>query len=75
MKVHIIGGGVIGICTAWYLDEAGFEVVVIDKTDLSDGCSHGNAGLIVPSHFVPLASPGVISKGIKWMFDSKSPFF
>ncbi len=75
MKIHIIGGGVIGLCSAWYLAQEGHEVTVIDKTDLSDGTSHGNAGMVVPSHFVPLATPGVIAKGIRWMFDKRSPFF
>ncbi len=73
-SVHIIGGGVIGLCTAYYLSEAGWEVTVIDEGDFSDGTSYGNAGMVVPSHFVPLASPGVIWKGIKWMFNRKSPF-
>lgn len=75
MKIHIIGGGVIGLCSAWYLAQEGHEITVIDKTDLSDGTSHGNAGMVVPSHFVPLATPGVIAKGIRWMFDKRSPFF
>lgn len=73
--IHIIGGGIIGLTSAWYLIEAGHEVTVIDKGDLSDGTSHGNAGMIVPSHFVPMAAPGVIAQGIKWMFDSRSPFY
>jgi D-amino-acid dehydrogenase len=72
---HIIGGGIVGLCSAWYLREAGFEVTVIDRGDLSDGASHGNAGMVVPSHFVPLASPGVIGQGLRWMLDSKSPFY
>ncbi len=75
MKIHIIGGGVVGLCSAWYLRQAGFEVTVIDKGDLSDGCSYGNAGMIVPSHFMPMAAPGVITQGIRWMFNSKSPFY
>ncbi len=75
MKVHIIGGGIVGLCSAWFLLQKGCEVVIVDKSDLSDGTSHGNAGMIVPSHFVPLAAPGVIAQGIKWMFDAKSPFF
>lgn len=74
-QVHIIGGGIIGLTSAWYLNQAGVDVTVIDKTDLTDSTSHGNAGMIVPSHFVPLASPGVISQGIKWMFDRRSPFY
>ncbi|MES2772794.1 MAG: FAD-dependent oxidoreductase [Bacteroidota bacterium] len=75
MKAVIIGGGIIGLCSAWYLQKAGWDVTVLDKGDLEDNCSFGNAGMIVPSHFVPLASPGIVAKGIKWMFDSKSPFY
>ncbi len=75
MNVHIIGGGIAGLCSAWYLRKAGFKVSVIDKGDLTDGCSFGNAGMIVPSHFIPMAAPGVIAQGIRWMFDSKSPFY
>ena len=73
-KVHIIGGGVIGLCSAWYLKRAGIEVVVVDGNDGTDGTSFGNAGMIVPSHFVPMAAPGVIAQGMKWLFNSKSPF-
>lgn len=75
MKITIIGAGIIGLCSAYYLQEAGYEVEIIDQSDLSDGCSYGNAGMITPSHFVPLAAPGVIAKGIRWMFNAKSPFY
>lgn len=75
MKVHIIGGGVIGLCSAYYLQQAGHEVSLIDKGNFEKGCSFGNAGMIVPSHFVPLASPGVIAKGLRWMFSASSPFY
>ncbi|MBX2817764.1 MAG: FAD-dependent oxidoreductase [Saprospiraceae bacterium] len=75
MHVHIVGGGIVGLSCAWYLRHAGMEVTVVDAGDFTDGTSHGNAGMIVPSHFVPLASPGVIAQGIKWMFRSKSPFY
>ena len=73
--IHIIGAGIIGLTSAWYLLDEGYEVTIIDKGDLLDGTSHGNAGMIVPSHFVPMAAPGVIGQGIKWMFDSTSPFY
>jgi D-amino-acid dehydrogenase len=75
MKVGIIGGGIIGLSSAYYLMKAGHQVTVIDQSDLKDGCSFGNAGMIVPSHIIPLASPGMISKGIRWMFNSTSPFY
>jgi D-amino-acid dehydrogenase len=75
MKAIVIGGGVVGLSSAYYLKESGWDVTLIDKTDLSDSCSYGNLGMIVPSHFVPLAMPGMISQGIKWMFNSRSPFY
>lgn len=75
MKAVIIGGGIIGLCSAYYLQQSGWEVTVLERDDLSDNCSFGNAGMIVPSHFTPLASPGIIAQGVRWMFRSKSPFY
>src|SRR5476651_1832484 len=74
-KVIIIGGGIIGLSSAYYLNKAGADVTVLDKGLIEDNCSFGNAGMIVPSHFVPLAAPGMVEQGIRWMFDSKSPFY
>jgi D-amino-acid dehydrogenase len=74
-KAIIIGGGVIGLFSAYYLNKLGWEVDVLEQGDLSDNCSFGNAGMITPSHFVPLASPGIVEQGIRWMFNSKSPFY
>jgi D-amino-acid dehydrogenase len=75
MNVTIIGGGVVGLCTAYYLKNAGMEVTVIDRNDLTDGCSYGNMGYISPSHFIPIATPGIISQGFRWMMSSSSPFY
>ena len=74
-KAIIIGGGVIGLFSAYYLHKSGWEVEILEQGDLSDNCSFGNAGMITPSHFVPLASPGMVEQGIRWMFNSKSPFY
>ncbi|MEY4930265.1 MAG: hypothetical protein RI909_989, partial [Bacteroidota bacterium] len=74
-NIGIIGGGIIGLSSAYYLTKAGHQVTIIEQSDLKDGCSLGNAGMIVPSHLIPLAAPGMISKGIRWMFDSTSPFY
>ena len=71
----VIGGGIVGLFTAYFLQKEGIEVTLIDRTDLKDNCSTGNAGMIVPSHIIPLAAPGMITKGISWMFSSKSPFY
>lgn len=75
MEVLIIGGGIIGLSSAFYLHEAGHTVTVIDRTDMEQGCSFGNAGYVCPSHFVPLATPGIVRQGLKWMLDPKSPFY
>ncbi len=74
-NVSIIGGGVIGLFSAYYLNREGHNVFVYDQGDLSNGCSYGNAGMIVPSHIIPLAAPGMIAKGFRWMFRSTSPFY
>ncbi len=74
-RIGIIGGGIIGLSSAYYLSKAGHQVTIIDKGSLKQGCSFGNAGMIVPSHFIPLAAPGMFAKGVKWMFDAKSPFY
>ena len=74
-KVIVLGGGIVGLSTAYYLIQEGHEVTIIDKGKLDSGASHVNAGYLTPSHIVPMAAPGMISKGIKWMFNAKSPFY
>lgn len=74
-KVIVAGGGVIGLCTAYYLHKGGHQVTVIERGDIRHGTSFGNAGYISPSHFIPLASPGIVAKGLKWMLSSSSPFY
>ncbi len=74
-SVLIIGGGIIGLCTAYYLQKEGCQVTVIDQSDISSGASFVNAGYLTPSHIIPLASPGMITKGIKMMFNATSPFY
>jgi D-amino-acid dehydrogenase len=75
MHITIIGAGIIGLTTAYYQSKAGHEVIVIEKNDGADNCSFGNAGYISPSHFIPLASPGIVAQGLKWMLSSSSPFY
>ncbi|MFN8344091.1 MAG: FAD-dependent oxidoreductase [Spirosomataceae bacterium] len=74
-SVTIIGGGVSGLFSAYYLQKAGCQVTIIEQGNFSDGCSFGNAGMIVPSHVIPLAQPGMIAKGLRWMLKSTSPFY
>lgn len=74
-KAIVIGGGIIGLSSAYYLQQSGWDVTVLDKEDFSDNCSYGNAGYVCPSHFVPLATPGIVTQGLKWMWNSRSPFY
>ena len=74
--VLIIGGGVIGLCCGWSLARAGRTVTILDRHPTRrESCSDENAGMVVPSHFIPLAAPGVIAQGLKWMLNPKSPFY
>ena len=74
-KSLIIGGGIVGLSTAYFLRKKGWDVTVLEKSDLTDNCSFGNMGYLSPSHIVPLAAPGMIEQGFFWMFDKKSPFY
>ena len=73
--VAIIGGGVIGVCSAYYLSQKGVKVLIIEKGEIASGCSYGNGGLIVPSHAIPLASPRALGNGLRWLLDAESPFY
>ncbi|RBP47990.1 D-amino-acid dehydrogenase [Roseimicrobium gellanilyticum] len=74
--VIVLGAGVIGLCTALEVAKRGHRVTVIDRgSEERSGCSYGNAGMIVPSHFVPLAAPGMVALGLKWMWNPESPFY
>ena len=74
-NIVIIGGGIIGLCSAYYLNANGHNVTVVDKSDMNSGTSYINAGYLSPSHLIPLASPDSLKNGLKWMFDSKSPLY
>lgn len=75
-NVLIIGAGAIGLSSALHCARKGHQVTVIERGGAQrDGCSFGNAGMIVPSHFVPLAAPGMVKLGLKWMWNPESPFY
>ena len=73
--VLIIGGGIIGISTAYYLAKQGMAVTVVEKGDICAGSSYGNAGLLCPCHSAPIPAPGVLTQGLKWLLDPESPFY
>jgi len=74
-NVVVIGGGIIGLSSAYYLHKAGHSVTVLERSDFMDNCSYGNCGYVCPSHFIPLATPGIVRQGLKWMLNSQSPFY
>jgi len=74
-EVLVVGGGIVGVCTALFLRRMGVEVTLVEKGRLASGSSHGNAGLLVPSHSIPLAEPAAIRQGLRWMFNPASPFY
>ena len=71
----IIGGGVIGAFTAYFLLDRGWSVTVVDKDGFGEGASKGNCGLIVPNHILPLNSLNTIIKGFIWMFKKDAPLY
>jgi D-amino-acid dehydrogenase len=73
--VLVIGGGAIGLCSAHYLRASGCDVTVVERGIIGEGSSLHNAGLVVPSHFVPLAAPGMVMLGLRWMLRPDSPFY
>ena len=71
--VLILGGGAVGLACALYLLRAGRSVTVLDRGEVGAATSHGNCGTITPSHAVPLAAPGVLAQGLRWMLKKDAP--
>jgi len=74
-EIIVIGGGVIGVCIAYYLAAEKYDVTLVEKNQICSGSSHGNAGLISCANPIPMAEPGVIKKGLRWMLDAEGPFY
>ncbi|HAY42697.1 MAG TPA: amino acid dehydrogenase [Micrococcaceae bacterium] len=73
--VVIVGAGFVGLSTAWYLQEAGVKVTVVDRGGVASGSSWGNAGWLTPALTLPIAEPSIFSSGLKMMFDPASPLY
>jgi D-amino-acid dehydrogenase len=76
VDVAVVGGGAVGVCAAWELARAGASVALLERGPaLAWGCSAGNAGIVGPSHVLPLASPAAVRDGLRWMTRPDSPFY
>jgi D-amino-acid dehydrogenase len=73
-QVLIVGGGVIGLACAYYLNKSGWRITVIDRGAIGKGASHGNCGLVCPSHVLPLAEPGAVRQALQSLFVRDAPF-
>lgn len=74
-RVAVIGAGMVGLSTAWFLQERGVEAVVFDQDDVAAGSSRGNAGWLTPSMATPLPEPSVLRYGVRAMLRPSSPVY
>jgi D-amino-acid dehydrogenase len=73
VKVAVIGGGVIGLATAWSVARRGGDVTVVERDRCGEGASWGNAGWVTPGLSAPIPAPGVMRQAARWMLDGDSP--
>ncbi|GAA0523767.1 D-amino-acid dehydrogenase [Saccharopolyspora subtropica] len=72
-RAVVVGAGVVGLSTAWFLQEHGIEVTVLDQRDVAAGASWGNAGYLSPAFSIPLPEPGVLRYGLRSLFAPDAP--
>lgn len=73
--VLVVGGGIIGFTCAYYLNQAGFGVHLIEREQAASGASYGNCGLMLFSDLVPLCQPGVVGKQLRQLLRQSSPLY
>jgi len=73
--VTVVGAGMVGLATAWFLQERGVEVTILDRTGVAAGSSWGNAGWLTPGITTPLPEPAVLSYGIRAVLSPSSPVY
>ena len=74
MRILVLGSGVIGVTSAWYLARQGHEVTVVDRQPgAALETSFANAGQVSPGYSTPWAAPGIPTKALKWLFQRHAP--
>ncbi|MUL43724.1 FAD-binding oxidoreductase [Streptomonospora sp. PA3] len=71
--VAVVGAGMVGLCAAWFLQERGVRVTVVDRSQTAAGASWGNAGLLAPAFTLPLPEPAILRSGTASLLDRSSP--
>jgi D-amino-acid dehydrogenase len=74
-SVAVVGAGMVGLATAWYLQERGVDVTVLDRTGVAAGASWGNAGWLTPALVAPLPEPALLRYGIRALVSPRSPVY
>src|SRR5690625_4561235 len=73
MRVAVIGNGIVGVCSAAWLQRAGHDVTFVDPLPPGEACSYGNAGSLSPSACLPVGMPGMWKKVPRWLLDPLGP--
>lgn len=74
-RVTVVGGGIVGLSTAWHLQDEGLDVTIVDRTGIAAGSSWGNAGWLSPALTLPLAEPAVLATGLRALLTPSSPLY
>lgn len=74
-RIVVVGGGIVGLATAWHLQRGGAEVSVVERREVAAGSSWGNAGWLAPALTLPLPEPAILATGIRALLSPKSPVY
>ena len=75
MRIGVVGGGVVGLATAWYLKRMGADPFIAESRTAGSGCSLGNGGWVCPSISSPVAAPGLTLRSLRWLLRPGSPLY
>ena len=75
MRIGVVGGGVVGLATAWYLKRLGADPFIAESRTAGSGCSSGNGGWVCPSISSPVAAPGLTLRSLLWLLRPGSPLY